>query len=423
MLNELQEDAYAAFYRHENLFLTGSAGTGTSHVLQEIYKAAQRKGLKVGMTATTGSASHLVGGRTIHSFLGIGLGKGTAAQLAMATVNKNKGLVKKLKVLDALVIEEVSMLDEELFDKISDYLSSIRQNTKPFGGLQLFVLGDFCQLPPINKSGTGPKFCFKSNIWASLKFTTVQLVTLVRQHEDPVLQGILEKVRWGKCDKETLKILRGWMTKEDSDESDDEDADTTVNQVQPTRLYPMNINVDTINDAAYRRLIADDNVKKATYDTKYSSPMSKSWAMSSKIPEHVKLCVGAQVVVTWNVNQALGVVNGSRGIIVDIDPAGVHIRDVSGRLIIIDMITITSDYNLAVTYMPLRLAYALTIHRCQGMTLDSVIIDLGSSIFEYGQAYTALSRVRDINSIKLVGVEASSFKCHPDVIAFYQGMI
>jgi len=417
-LNELQEEAYAAFFRHENLFLTGSAGTGKSHVLKEINKVALRKGLKVGLTATTGSASHLIGGRTIHSFLGIGLGKGTAAQLASATAAKNKPVLKKLKTLDVLVIEEVSMLEEELFEKISDYLSLIRQCTKPFGGLQVFVLGDFCQLPPISKGGTGPKYCFKSNVWSSMKFTTVQLRDLVRQHTDPLLQGILEQVRWGKCDKETLATLKGWMMVED--DSEEEEPNST--QVQPTRLYPMNINVDAINDAAYKKLIKDGSVESATYETKYSSAMSKSWALSSKIPERVKLCVGAQVVVTWNVNQAIGIVNGSRGVVVEVKPECVHVRDTSGRIIVIDMVTITTDL-LAVTYMPLRLAYALTIHRCQGMTLDTVIIDLGSSIFEYGQAYTALSRVRDSGSIKLVSVEAKSFKCHPDVMDFYASLV
>lgn len=402
-MNRLQRDAYDAFFRRENVFITGSAGTGKSYVLMQIMRAAVKK-LKVGLTGTTGSASHLIGGRTFHSFLGIGLGRGTAQQLATNTMAKNKACVKKLKQLDVLIIEEVSMLDHELFEKTSDYLSIIRNNPKPFGGLQVVVLGDFCQLPPVSR--TSGNYCFKSSVWRSLDFTMIKLTELIRQHDDPAFQEILEKVRWGDCDEATLRILKSWIREPLND------------SVKPTRLYPTNVNVDRINEEEFEKLTAETELSRETYMTTYGSSAARAWAASSKVPEHVKLCVGAQVVVTWNINQALGIVNGSRGVIIAVYPHGVLIRDVKGREILIEFVTIT-DANLSVTYMPLKLAYALTIHRCQGMTLDCVLIDLGSSIFEYGQAYTALSRVKNSDSVYLIDVEAASFKCHPDVKAFY----
>jgi ATP-dependent DNA helicase PIF1 len=398
-MNTLQKEAYDAFFRGENLFITGSAGTGKSHVLMQIMRKAKK--LTIGLTGTTGSSSHLIGGRTFHSFLGIGLGRGTAQQLAANVLAKNKACAKKLKQMNVLIIEEVSMLDQELFEKASDYLSIVRNNPKPFGGLQVVVLGDFCQLPPVCGN-----YCFKSMVWRSLNFTMIKLVELVRQHDDPAFQDILEKVRWGDCDEATLRILKSWI-REPTDDS-----------VKPTRLYPTNVNVDRINDEEYEKLTADDSVSRQTYATTYGSTTARAWAASSKIPEQVKLCVGAQVVVTWNINQALGIVNGSRGVVIATNASGVLIRDVKGREILIEPVTIT-DAMLSVTYMPLKLAYALTIHRCQGMTLDCVIIDLGSSIFEYGQAYTALSRVKNSESVYLIDVEASSFKCHPDVKTFY----
>jgi ATP-dependent DNA helicase PIF1 len=419
-LNELQQVAFDAFFRRENLFIAGSAGTGKSYVLMQIHKhALQLRSPKLGLTATTGSASHLVGGRTIHSFLGIGLGRGTALQLANNVMTKNKQCVKKLKALDALLIEEVSMLDDELFDKISDYLSIIRKNPKPFGGLQLIVLGDFCQLPPVKGD-----YCFKSSVWRSMGFTTVRLTKLVRQHDDPDFQEILEKVRWGKCDEPMLKTFKSWMRAshgQGQGQGQSGDCSNSGNNIKPTRLYPTNANVDAINDDEYEQLVSDDSISRQTYDTTYGSPAAKMWAKSSKVPEQIKLCVDAQVVVTWNVNQAIGIVNGSRGCITALDASGVTIQDVRGRYIKIEPVTI-SDNNLTVSYMPLKLAYALTIHRCQGMTLDSVEIDLGSTIFEYGQAYTALSRARNSQSVRLVDVEAASFKCHPDVIAFYESL-
>lgn len=415
-MNTNQQLAYDAFFKRENLLITGSAGTGKSFVLLKIHQAASKLGLKVGMTGTTGSSSHLINGRTIHSFLGVGLARGSAEQLAMVTMTKNKAMVKKLLSLDALVIEEISMMDQVFFEKVSDYLSIIRKNPKPFGGLQLLMLGDFCQLPPV-KLGTG-QFCFKSQTWSQLNLTTVRLVELVRQVDDPAFQAILEKVRWGRCGQETLDTIRSWIRRPSASMATSSSAAAAAAAVRPTRLYPTNADVDTINDHEYMRLTEDDDVPRKVYETTYGSQQARTWATSCKIPERVRLCIGAQVVVTWNINQAQGIVNGSRGVVVAVNAKSVTIKDVRGRLITIDPVTIT-DNNLSVTYMPLRLAYALTIHRCQGMTLDSVVIDLGSSIFEYGQAYTALSRVRNSDSLSLIAVEASSFMCHPDVLEFY----
>jgi ATP-dependent DNA helicase PIF1 len=431
-MNDKQKEAVSAFLNGDNVFLTGPAGTGKSYTLKEVLIAANQKKLKVGVTATTGSAAHLIGGRTIHSFLSIGLGKGSAYALAANTKMKNKKAAKAIMELNVLFIDEISMLSAELLEKISDYLSILRNCPKPFGGLQVFFIGDFCQLPPVSQNGEST-FCFKSRVWEQLKLKEIHLTESVRHQTDKIFQKVLDEVRWGRCSQETHDLILSFGSGIDSSSSSHDDVDKKTkdkkkkgkekNKLKPTRLYPTNVDVDRINDRELNALI-DAGVEARSYSTVYHHTNSKRWADSSKIAEIVTLCVGAQVVVTWNLNQALGVVNGTRGVVTSIkDGTQVSIALRDGREIAIPFVTVKDESKVSISYLPLRLAYALTIHRCQGMTLDCVEVDLGSSIFEFGQAYTALSRVRDAASVHVLDLNCESFRCHPDVLAFYKGRL
>jgi ATP-dependent DNA helicase PIF1 len=313
-----------------------------------------------------------------------------------------------LRALHALVIEEVSMMDAVLFQKVSRYLSIIRECDAPFGGLQIVLIGDFCQLPPVSKSAS---FCFNSMAWEELAMDVVLLTTQFRQKDDTEMQAVLDEVRWGTCSDETLAKIQSFKV-------------TESNGVQPTQLFSNNVDVDNINETAFAKHVdaTKETVKvyKATYGSNELG--SRSFMTSSKVPEEVKLCVGAQVVVTWNVNQAAGIVNGTRGTVSSMLDTGIVIKLKNGIEYPIEMITIKGSASMvSITYLPIRLAYAITIHRAQGMTLDSVIVDL-SKVFESGQAYTAISRVRDRNSITVTGVDKSSFKLHPQVLAFYKNL-
>lgn len=410
-LNQQQQYAVDAFLKSRNVLITGPAGTGKSYTLRKIIQHANMRNLKIGVTASTGLAAYLIRGRTIHSFMGIGLAKDDAVTLA-AKVKNNKMLAKRLCQLQLLIIDEISMIDADLFDKISDVLKYVRKNDTPFGGVQLVLCGDFCQLPPVKGD-----FCFVSSTWREANIDTVHLIELVRQCGDEVFQRILGKLRWGECDEDTLEVLRSRVKRDVMrDELD-------LHGVKPTILYSKNVDVDEINSNELKALLKTVNSdSRKLYVTSYTShPATKPWCASLRIPESFECCVGAQVMVTQNSMTDPYIVNGTRGVVTGVDDDFVHIKLVSGRDVCIEYAKLTHDDDdmIAVRFMPLRLAYAITIHKSQGMTLDAVEMDLGSSIFEYGQAYTALSRARSLQSVCIYDVKPRSFKTHPLVREFY----
>lgn len=404
-MNPKQLEAFDLIKDGKNVFLTGSAGTGKSYLLKEIYKWASSKQINIGLTATTGLAAYLIRGRTIYSYLGIGLG--TKSPLVLAAQNKKRSplVIKKICNLEILIIDEVSMMNSKLLKLISDYLCEVRGNCRPFGGVQVILCGDFCQLPPVEG-----EFCFLSDLWS--KMNTIVLTELVRQQEDVLFQKMLSELRWGNCSPETLKELKKLKKR------------VFDGNILPTKLYSKNKNVDQININEYNKLIEAGAVP-ITYTTKYSTHANtKSWCDSVKIPEAVELCTGAQVMISWNIQNDDGecnLVNGARGVVVKVVDNGVLVRLVSGKEVFIENIKITCEDNdkIHANFMPLKLAYALTIHKSQGMTLDALEIDLGDSIFEYGQAYVALSRAKNLESIKLIKIKAASFKTHPLIKDFY----
>jgi len=399
-MNTKQQEALDSVISGRNVLLTGPAGTGKSYSLAHIVSWAHSHGKNIGVTASTGLAAFLIGGRTIHSFLGIGLAKVPAEIIAQKIQFKNKMIYNKLRLLDILVVDEVSMLDADLLDYISKYLSLVKKNPAPFGGIQVVLCGDFCQLPPV-----AGEFCFVSAIWDASSFVKVILEDLVRQDGDLELQAILSELRWGNCSTATLARLK--------------ELKHTVfpSGVVPTKLFPTNKFVDVTNSAEYAKLKAT-GAKVGIFKTTFGGAGSTVWG--KHVPEFIELCVGAQVLVTMNL-QGTDIVNGTRGVIVDISSSAVIIQLVNGTEAEIPYVGLIGEDSKkdTVNYMPLKLAYAISIHKSQGMTLDAVEIDIGSSVFECGQAYVAISRARSIASIRVVNVKASSFKVHPLVKDFY----
>jgi ATP-dependent DNA helicase PIF1 len=390
-----------------NVLLTGPAGTGKTMTLMHIINGADERGIHIGVTAMTGAAAYLLGGRTLHSFLGIGLAKKSPQELARQLKIKFAPKCKTIRLLDLLLIDEVSMMNDKLLELISEYLSLVRNDPNPFGGLQLLLCADFAQLPPI--SG---KYAFLSPLWPELSLETIVLTKVFRQNEDLEFATMLNRLRWGGCTAEDFATL---VARKDV---------TFGANVTPTRLYSRNADVDRVNKEAFDRLV-ETHVPRTYYTVYGASPSKTKHSMfygdSCGIPSEVVLCLGAQVVVTANVDAAKGVLNGTRGVITFMRREGVEIERVNGDRVVVGYMETSADDDpsIRVKHMPLKLAYAVSIHKSQGMTLDCVEMDLGNSVFEYGQAYTALSRARSLNSVKIVDVSKRAFKAHDEVLKFY----
>lgn len=402
-MNEEQNKVISQVKSGRNVFMTGAAGTGKSYTIGAIIQWAKPK-MNIAITSSTGTSAITIGGRTIHSFLGIGLAQKDPYQLYLTAQRKYPKTIQKIKDLHILVIDEISMVSAELLDKISEYMQYARRNKNPFGGVQMILCGDLCQLPPVSGD-----FCFNASVWKGADFLCVELKKQMRQSSDDAFAKILNELRFGMCTDETFKILKACRR-------------PNFGEIQPTILYSRNIDVDSINEREFLRL-TEAGAQKVVYPTIYSPEKnSKIYAESLKIPSEVVLCVGAQVVLTVNLSVEDGFANGSRGMITEFTEDGPVVLFKNGDQIIITPYTYKDDADESMWCIatPLKLAYAMTIHKSQSMTLDAVVIDIGPSIFEYGQAYVALSRVRDLNSVKIVNVSKSAFRTHPEVIQFYE---
>jgi len=411
LLNNKQQFAVDQTINGENILITGPAGTGKSYTIKYIIDLLKENNKNIGLTATTGTAAFIIGGQTLHSFMGLGLCDGSLADIFI-NIKKNKSIYKKLAELDVLIIDEVSMLDSVLFDKISDIFSYIKSYSlndqellhKPFGGVQIILIGDFCQLAPVNGF-----YCFLSKMWKQANIKTVLLEELVRQNDDVLFQKILQIIRKGKCTDNILKVLNALK-------------DTQFdNEIIPTKLYPKNVNVDKINEIEINKLKEAGN---KTYNYKAEAFPDN---LKNINKYDIELVENSQVIVTRNIDISIGIVNGTRGVVKELHPNQVIIKDIEGNVHIIlyykDIIEKKGKSAKSyISHMPLKVSYALSIHKSQGMTIDALEIDLGENIFTCGQAYTALSRAKSLQSIKIIDVSKESFKTNLYVKEFYNNM-
>lgn len=406
-MNIEQQHAFDVIKDGKNIFLTGPAGTGKSFIIHEVKNWALQCNKKYAITALTGCAAVLIGGRTLHSALGLGIGDKPIELLVHKMKRCNKPQFTRLQLLEILVIDEVSMMSDELMEKASQLLCVIRNNSKPFGGVQVVLAGDMCQLGPV--SG---KFCFTSSVWKDTIEEVCILSNIVRQSGDDLFLKILHYLRKGKC---TKKIFDKLMKCHNTQFPDD---------IKPTKLYSKRANVDKINDNEYNALVSAGAIEKVyttspTSSIPHKAEESMKWATQVGIPMQIKLCIGCQVVITANLDQETGIINGTRGVVMDVGPEPI-VKLLDGREIIINMKkTKDETEKLEVEYMPLKYAWCLTVHSAQGMTLDAAEIDLGKTIFAHGQAYTALSRVKNLKSVKITSLHPHSFIIDPLVKELY----
>lgn len=425
-LTDEQRKAYTLVEEGKSIFLTGPGGTGKSFLLKTIYEMIPlRKDKHVAVTAMTGCAALLIGrfAKTLHSWAGIGLGRENVATLA-ATIRRSGKALRRWLGTDVLIIDEVSMMTPELLEKLDAVAKLLRRSSKPMGGIQMVFVGDFYQLPPVIKDNEQETpFVFESDVWREIVQETVSLTKILRQ-TDPIFHTILDEARKGRLSQESLQILQQRMKQP-----------WQHLKIRPTLLFTRRAEVDNVNDRNLKSLKTERRVFKA--ETVFA-PIEGTKGLTKESPEvkrivekmdkdgpympELILAIDSQVMLLTNMDYDAGLVNGSRGVVTGFDSSGAPlVQFQKGGPVPVPAASWESTDLEGVSrkQFPLKLAYAITIHKAQGATLDCALIDIGTSTFEYGQAYVALSRVKNLESLYIWDVEATAFRAHPKVLAFY----
>ena len=436
--SEEQQISFNKYVQGRNIFITGPGGTGKSALIKYIQRDAINRGKYIQVCALTGCAAVLLEckAKTIHSWSGIGLGKGAIEQL-IKKVLKNKHSKALWKETDILVIDEVSMMSLKLFETLDAIGKAVRKNSRPFGGIQLIFSGDFYQLPPVGDKDDPDtsKFCFESEFWFSTfqRQDHIQLQKIFRQN-DPVYQSILNQVREGRLKRSSNDALLHNVGR-----TIDETA-----TLRPTKLFPTRNKVDSINASEMGKLGGDEVEYKIKYHGdlemtpnerlirhNYSPDQLKTELEYLKgnlrCDENIRLKIGSQVMCIVNIDLTNGemLCNGSQGIVVrfsTMDKRQPVVKFTNGYEMTMNYHIWPSENipGVGVSQLPLILAWALTIHKAQGATLDVAEIDAGSGIFECGQTYVALSRVKSLEGLYLTSFDAKKIRIHKKVQEFYQ---
>jgi ATP-dependent DNA helicase PIF1 len=397
-----QKQALAVMMSGANVFLTGAPGAGKTYVLNQFVPRAERAGKQVAVTASTGIAASHIGGATIHSWSGLGILDELSAD-DLRRLAASDRLIKRYNATDILVIDEVSMLHGQRLNMINQLAKVLRGNEAPFGGLQVILVGDLFQLPPISRGTQAFDFIHLSEAWAELQPQICYITEQHRQQGSDGLLNLLEAMRRGEVSNEQGQLLQDRLDQ------------TVPSHTTVTRLYSHNLDVDAINQRHLSALTGES--QQFQMHTKGSKAKVEQLAKGLLAPEVLELKVDAEVMFVAN-NFADGFVNGSRGRVVEFKDDVPVVELLNGRFINVEPNTWSlsegGKVRAEVTQLPLRLAWAITIHKSQGMSLDAAEIDL-SRAFTPGMGYVALSRVRSLDGLYLQGVNAMALTMHPQI--------
>ena len=414
-LKSKQIEAYEHLKRRDNIFLTGAGGTGKTSLVK-MFMRNHAGSRYIAVTSTTGTSALLLNGTTIHSYLGIGCGN-SSIDVIVQKIFSWSWLRKRWLSLDCLFIDEISMLDPDLFDKIEEIARIVRNSKKPFGGIQLVVSGDFCQLPCV---GTD-RFCFEASSWNKCIDHTIYLTEIIRQN-NPVFQEVLNSIRMGDITEQVREVLDSRVGVE---------LHNTFG-IKPTKLYSKNIDVDRVNNEELDTL-AEDGRQFYEYEMEfhvYSGVSNKEtviekYKKSCNAPLTLQICKGSQVMLLKNLDMENGLANGSRGVVIGFVNEMPVVRFLNGEERLIEHNEWEVEENekriLQARQIPLKVAYAISIHRSQGCSLDYAEVDL-SGIFEYGQAYVALSRVKSLEGLSIVSIDYDLIVAHPKAVEYYMSL-
>jgi len=385
-----------------NVFLTGEPGAGKTYVINQYIAWLEAAGLGVAVTASTGIAATHIGGMTIHSWSGVGV-RDILTPYDLDKIASNEKIVRRIKKAKVLIIDEISMLSGELLNMVNKITTTVRQTAQPFGGLQLVFVGDFFQLPPITRSGEVVNYAFDSQAWKEAKPLICYLTEQHRQ-EDELFLGLLQSIRKLTVEEDHYNLLK-------------EQTSIGYEDIEPTKLHTHNADVDNFNLQKLNAL--KGSVHKYQMTSLGSKALVEGLVRTCLSPENLALKPEAMVMCTKN-NFEKGYVNGTLGRVVDFDPNdGLPIIKLAdGKNIKVERVSweVVEDGKVkaAIEQVPLRLAWAITIHKSQGMSLDAAEIDL-SRAFAYGQGYVALSRVRSLQGLKLTGMNPNALMVDPRV--------
>ena len=398
-----QELALAILLSGRSALLTGAAGTGKTHLLNTFIAQARKRGKKVSVTATTGLAATHLGGNTIHSWSGIGVSDHLPNNFFERLSKTRRDVISKT---DVLIIDEISMLHDFRLDMIDKVLRTVRENDQPFGGIQLVMSGDFFQLPPVNRPNEqGGGFVVYSDAWQELQPAVLYLERQYRQNDDRLLE-ILTALRTGDVRRSHVEALLART------EIEPPDGDIT-------ELHTVNVDVDDINIQKLAELPGEERSYQQT--TTGSKIYVENLQRSVLAPENLVIKLGALVMAVKNSPQKL-YANGSIGTVVNFEPLTeypvVEFRDGRRVTMVPDVWELRDGERkrASISQVPLRLAWAITVHKSQGMTLDAAKIDLRKPFVE-GMGYVALSRVRDLDNLYLYGINRRALEVSPDALA------
>ena len=411
-----QSQALSILTTGANVFLTGEPGSGKTYIVNAYVAYLRKHGIEPAITASTGIAATHIGGTTIHSWSGIGIRTKLEVR-DLKHIASNQYITKRIRRTKVLIIEEISMLTSDTLSMVDSVCRQVKQNHEPFGGMQVVFSGDFFQLPPVVKRETetslqteflessSARFAYDSPTWKQLNLFVCYLTEQHRQ-EDRDFLTLLSAIRRNAFGADHLRHIEARK------------MDARAVPDGTPKLFSHNADVDRINDEVLAKLSSEPEV--FTMSSLGPDPLVAALKKGCLSPETLILKVGAAVMFTKN-NPKEGFVNGTLGIVEYFDKTSgspvVKARD--GRRITVEPMDWSVEENgrirAQVSQLPLRLAWAITVHKSQGMSLDSAVMDL-SDVFEFGQGYVALSRVRRLSGVYMLGWNACAFQVHPEIL-------